>query len=67
MGRLKKGDKTGIRQERLHVPLIEVRFSQHHFSIPARPFLVSYLVILPGMVYRRCFPSFDSPEWGVCL
>lgn len=62
MGRLKKGGKTGIKQERLHVQLMDMRFSQHHFSISARPFLVSYLMILPGTVHRRCDPLCDPPE-----
>lgn len=62
MGRLKKGGKIGIRQERLYVQLMDLRFSQHRFSISARTFLVSYLMILPGMLYRRCDPSFDPSE-----
>lgn len=63
----KKGDKTGIIQERLHVQCMHVGFSQHHFSISARPFPVSYLLILPEMVYTRYDPLFDPPKWGVCL
>lgn len=62
MGRLKKGVKIGIRQERLYVQLMDLRFSQHRFSMSARPFFVSYLMILPGMLYRRCDLSFDPSE-----